>query len=76
MKRLGYAILLVCVLFISGCSIGRRDISISPYIITDISGLSGRASVTAYLDIDGIYSVLAAIQSILQLLMMRQRLMN
>lgn len=59
MKRLGYAILLVCVLFISGCSIGRRDISISPYIITDISGLSGRASVTAYLDIDGIYSVLA-----------------
>lgn len=63
MKKIGYAILLVCTLLIAGCSVGRTNISISPYIITDISGLSGRATVTAYLDIDGIYSALAGVNA-------------
>ncbi len=64
MKKIRYVLLLMLgVLFISGCSAGRKNISLSPYIMTSISGLSGRATATAYLDTAGIYSALAGIDA-------------
>ena len=51
--------LLLGMVLLGGCSVGRRNMSISPYILADVSGLSGRASATVYLDTAGIYSALA-----------------
>ena len=51
--------MLLGMVLLGGCSVGRRNISISPYILADVSGLSGRASATVYLDTAGIYSALA-----------------
>ena len=64
MKKIRYALFVMLVMIsISGCSAGRKNISLSPYIMTSISGLSGRATATAYLDTAGIYSALAGIDA-------------
>lgn len=64
MKRFKYLLFLfLCLVFVSGCSLGRKDISMSPYIMASISGLSGRATATVYLDTEGIYSALAGVDA-------------
>ena len=64
MKKIRYALFVMLVMIsISGCSAGRKNISLSPYIMTSISGLSGRATATAYLDTAGIYSALTGIDA-------------
>lgn len=61
MKKIKYILLSAMVLLLCGCSAGRKNISISPYIMTSVSGLSGRATATVYLDTEGIYSALAGV---------------
>ena len=63
MKKIKYILLSAMVLLLCGCSAGRKNISISPYIITSVSGLSGRATATVYLDTEGIYSALAGVDA-------------
>lgn len=60
MKKFKYVLLLIAgLMLLCGCSVGRKNISMSPYIMTNVSGLSGRATATIYLDTKGIYNALA-----------------
>ena len=44
MKKIKIGIvMLLGAMLLSGCSVGKKNISISPYILIDVSGLSGRA---------------------------------
>ncbi len=60
MKKIKIGIvMLLGAMLLSGCSVGKKNISISPYILIDVSGLSGRAGAVAYIDTAGIYNALA-----------------
>ena len=42
MKKIKIGIvMLLGAMLLSGCSVGKKNISISPYILIDVSGLSG-----------------------------------
>lgn len=62
MNRLKYYIcILLCagMAILGGCGAGRKKLSISPYVLVNVSGLSTRAQATVYLDTAGIYNALA-----------------
>ena len=60
MKKIKIGIvMLLGAMLLSGCSVGKKNISISPYILIDVSGLSGRAGAVAYIDTAGIYNALS-----------------
>lgn len=60
MTRFKYCIFtLFCVVLLSGCNVGKKELSISPYVLVNVTGLSTRAQATVYLDTAGIYSTLA-----------------
>lgn len=64
MKRFRYYIcimLLAGMAVIGGCSAARKKLSISPYVLVDVKGLSTRAQATVYIDTEGIYNALAGI---------------
>lgn len=52
---------LLCAAALGGCSSGKKQLSVSPYILINVSGLSGRASATIYLDTAGLYTALAGV---------------
>lgn len=54
---------LIFMVLLSGCDIGKKNLSVSPYILTKVSGLSGRADAKVYLDTEGIYIALAGAEA-------------
>lgn len=56
-------LVLACILLLTGCDVGKKNLSVSPYILTKVTGLSGRADAKVYLDTEGMYIALAGIDA-------------
>lgn len=54
---------ILAMLLMTGCGQGKKELSVSPYILVNVSGLSGRAGATVYLDTAGIYTALAGVNA-------------
>lgn len=62
-KKYIYILLCVSMVLLGGCGAKRKELSVSPYVLVNVTGLSTRAQADVYLDTEGIYNALTGTEA-------------